>query len=38
MKQFESYVNFAGNKTMILKDKTSELFESYVNFAGNKTF
>ena len=34
---FESYVNFAGNKTgqALLPYFTS--FESYVNFAGNKT-
>ena len=34
---FESYVNFAGNKTILLISGRPRLFESYVNFAGNKT-
>ena len=34
---FESYVNFAGNKTALSIISGMRPFESYVNFAGNKT-
>ena len=36
-KMFENYVNYAGSKTTLGKQRKQYAFENYVNYAGSKT-